>query len=59
LSKYINKIPNFIADSPANLDDYIHYVQVYNQYISQMDEKEQKSLLSFLREALEEINRRD
>lgn len=59
LSKYINKIPNIVVDSHDNLDDYLDYVQVYNQYISQMDEKEQKSLLSFLRDTLEEINRKN
>jgi len=56
LTKYINKIPNYITVPNNNLDEYADYIQTYNQYVSQMDKKEQKSLLDFLKETLNEIN---
>jgi len=56
LTKYINKIPNYITGPNNNLDEYADYIQTYNQYVSQMDKKEQKSLLNFLKESLDEIN---
>jgi len=59
LSKYIHKIPDLITDSNENLNDYMDYVQIYNQYISQMNEKEQKYLLSFLEDTLKEINEKN
>jgi len=42
--------------SNDNLDEYAGYIQTYNQYVSQMDKEEQKSLLDFLKESLDEIN---
>ena len=59
LTKYINNIPKYVTGSNNNLDEYAVYIQTYNQYVSQMDEKEQKSLLDFLRETLEEINNKN
>ncbi len=59
LTKYINKIPNYITGPNDNLDEYADYIQTYNQYVSQMDEKEQKSLLDFLKETLNEINKKN
>ena len=56
LTKYINKIPNYITGPNDNLDEYANYIQTYNQYVSQMDKEEQKSLLDFLKETLNEIN---
>jgi len=56
LTKYINKIPKYITGPNNNLDEYADYIQTYNQYVSQMDKKEQKSLLDFLKETLDEIN---
>lgn len=56
LTKYINIIPKYITGPSNNLDEYIDYIQTYNQYVSQMDKKEQKSLLDFLKETLDEIN---
>jgi len=59
LTKYINNIPKYVTGSNNNLDEYAGYIQTYNQYVSQMDKKEQKSLLDFLRETLEEINNKN
>jgi len=59
LTKYINKIPKYVTGPNNNLDEYIGYIQTYNQYVSQMDEKEQKSLLDFLKETLDEINKKN
>ncbi len=59
LTKYINKIPDYITGSNNSLDEYVEYIQTYNQYISQMDEKEQKSLLDFLKDTLDEINKKN
>ena len=59
LTKYINKIPNYMTSPNDNLDEYADYIQTYNQYVSQMDKEEQKSLLDFLRETLEEINNKN
>ena len=56
LTKYINKIPKYITGPNNSLDEYADYIQTYNQYVSQMDKKEQKSLLDFLKETLDEIN---
>ena len=56
LTKYINKIPKYITGPNDNLDEYAGYIQTYNQYVSQMDKKEQKSLLNFLKDTLNEIN---
>jgi len=56
LTKYINKIPKYIIGPNDSLDEYAGYIQTYNQYVSQMDKKEQKSLLDFLKETLDEIN---
>jgi DNA-binding Lrp family transcriptional regulator len=56
LAKHINKIPKYITGSNNDLNEYMGYIQTYNQYVSQMDKDEQKSLLAFLRETLEEIN---
>ena len=58
LTKYINKIPNYANGSNNTLDEYVDYIQTYNQYISQMDKKEQKSLLEFLKKTLDEINKK-
>jgi len=54
LAKYINKVPTTFGNN--NLDEYADYIQTYNQYISQMDKKEQRSLLNFLKDILDEIN---
>jgi len=59
LTKYINKIPNYVTGSNNNLDEYANYIQTYNQYVSQMDKEEQKSLLDFLKETLDEINKKN
>jgi len=59
LTKYINKIPKYITGPKNNLDEYADYIQTYNQYVSQMDKKEQKSLLDFLKETLDEINKKN
>jgi hypothetical protein len=56
LTKYINNIPNYITGPNDNLDEYADYIQTYNQYVSHMDKKEQKSLLDFLKETLDELN---
>ena len=56
LTKYINNIPKYVTSPSNNLDEYIDYIQTYNQYVSQMDKDEQKSLLDFLKETLNEIN---
>jgi len=56
LTKYINNIPKYITGSNNNLDEYANYIQTYNQYVSQMDKEEQKSLLNFLKKTLDEIN---
>lgn len=56
LTKYINNIPKYVTGSNNNLDEYADYIQTYNQYVSQMDKEEQKSLLDFLKETLNEIN---
>ena len=59
LTKYINKIPKYITGPNNSLDEYAGYIQTYNQYVSQMDKKEQKSLLDFLKETLDEINKKN
>ena len=59
LTKYINKIPKYITGPNDNLDEYAGYIQTYNQYVSQMDKEEQKSLLDFLKESLDEINKKN
>jgi len=56
LTKYINNIPKYVTGPVNNLDEYIGYIQTYNQYVSQMNNDEQKSLLDFLKETLDEIN---
>ena len=56
LTKYINKIPKYMTGPNNSLDEYAGYIQTYNQYVSQMDKEEQKSLLNFLKETLNEIN---
>jgi hypothetical protein len=56
LTKYINTIPKYITGPNNSLDEYADYIQTYNQYVSQMDKEEQKSLLDFLKETLDEIN---
>jgi energy-coupling factor transport system substrate-specific component len=56
LSKYINNIPEYVTGTSNNLEEYIDYIQTYNQYVSQMNNDEQKSLLDFLKEILNEIN---
>jgi len=57
LAKYINKVPTTFGNN--NLDEYADYIQTYNQYISQMDKKEQRSLLNFLKDILDEINKKN
>ncbi|MBU1036255.1 hypothetical protein KJ974_06145 [bacterium] len=54
LAKYVSKVPTTFGNN--NLDEYADYIQTYNQYISLMDNKEQSSLLDFLKETLDEIN---
>ena len=54
LAKYVSKVPTTYGNN--DLDEYTNYIQTYNQYVSQMDKEEQKSLLGFLRETLDEIN---
>ena len=56
LTKYVNNIPKYVTGPVNNLDEYIGYIQTYNQYVSQMNKEEQKSLLVFLKETLDEIN---
>ena len=56
LTKYTNKIPKYVTGPNNSLDEYAGYIQTYNQYVSQMDKEEQKSLLDFLKESLDEIN---
>jgi len=56
LTKYINNIPKYVTGPSNNLDEYIDYIQTYNQYVSRMNKDEQKSLLDFLKETLDEIN---
>jgi predicted transcriptional regulator len=56
LTKYINNIPKYINGPNNNLDEYADYIQTYNQYVSQMNKDEQKSLLDFLKDTLDEIN---
>ncbi len=58
LTKYINKIPQYITGSKEDLNELAGYLQTYNQYVTQMDKKEQRSLLAFLKETLEEINKK-
>lgn len=53
LAKYVSKIPTTYGKN--DLDEYTNYIQTYNQYISQMDKEEQKSLLDFLKKTLDEI----
>ena len=59
LTKYINTIPKYITAPNNSLDEYADYIQTYNQYVSQMDKEEQKSLLDFLKETLDEINKKN
>jgi len=54
LAKYVSKVPTTYGNN--DLDEYTNYIQTYNQYVSQMDKEEQKSLLGFLKETLDEIN---
>ena len=56
LTKYINNIPKYVTGPVNNIEEYIGYIQTYNQYVSQMNKEEQKSLLVFLKETLDEIN---
>ena len=56
LTKYINNIPEYVAETSNNLEEYIDYIHTYNQYVSQMNKEEQSSLLDFLKETLDEIN---
>jgi len=53
LAKYVSKVPTTYGNN--DLDEYTNYIQTYNQYVSQMDKEEQKSLLDFLKETLDEI----
>lgn len=53
LAKYVSKIPTTYGNN--DLDEYTNYIQTYNQYVSQMNKEEQKSLLDFLKETLNEI----
>jgi len=53
IAKYSSKIH---ISGNNNLDEYMGYIQTYDEYISQMDKKEQKTLLSFLKDTLDEIN---
>jgi len=57
LAKYINQVPTTFGNN--NLDEYADYIQTYNQYISLMDNKERSSLLDFLKETLNEINKKN
>ncbi len=57
MAKYINKVPTTFGNN--DLDEYTGYIQTYNQYISLMDKKEQSSLLDFLKETLDEINKKN
>ena len=54
LAKYVSKVPTLYGNN--DLGEYTNYIQTYNQYVSQMDKEEQKSLLGFLKETLDEIN---
>ena len=56
IAKYSSKIH---ISGNNNLDEYMGYIQTYNEYVSQMDKKEQKSLLSFLKDTLDEINKKN
>ncbi|MEA2022474.1 MAG: hypothetical protein U9N08_08395 [Candidatus Caldatribacteriota bacterium] len=56
IAKYSSKIQ---TSENINLDDYMNYIQTYNQYVSQMDIEEKKSLLAFLKETLNEINKKN
>ncbi len=53
LAKYVSKIPTTYGSN--DLDEYTNYIQTYNQYVSQMNKDEQKSLLDFLKETLDEV----
>ena len=53
LAKYVSKVPTTYGNN--DLDEYTNYIQTYNQYVSQMNKEEQKSLLDFLKETLDEI----
>ena len=53
LAKYVSKVPTTYGNN--DLEEYTNYIQTYNQYVSQMDKEEQKSLLDFLKETLDEI----
>jgi len=57
MAKYINKVPTTFGNN--DFDEYAGYIQTYNQYISLMDNKEQSSLLDFLKETLDEINKKN
>ncbi len=57
LAKYINQFPTTFGNK--NLDEYADYIQTYNQYISLMNNKEQSSLLDFLKDTLDEINKKN
>ncbi len=54
LAKYVSKVPKIYGNN--DLGEYTNYIQTYNQYVSQMDKEEQKLLLGFLKETLDEIN---
>jgi CTP-dependent riboflavin kinase len=54
LAKYVSKVPTTYGNN--DLGEYTNYIQTYNQYVSEMDKEEQKSLLGFLKETLDEIN---
>ena len=54
LAKYVSKVPTIYGNN--DLGEYTNYIQTYNQYVSEMDKEEQKSLLGFLKETLDEIN---
>jgi len=52
LTKYINNIPKYVTGPNNSLDEYAGYIQTYNQYVSQMDKKEQKIIIKFLKKNL-------
>ena len=54
LTRYVSKVPTTFKNN--DLGEYTNYLQTYNQYVSQMNKDEQKSLLGFLKETLDEIN---
>jgi len=56
IAKYSKKVQ---ISGNNNLDEYIDYIQIYNQYVSQMDKKEQKSLFIFLKGSLNEIYKKN